>query len=311
MNSKMLGILLVATALVCASIAAVVVSAQNSARAKTLLRAKESAEEAAELAKKKADQEAAAETAKARAAEAEAARAKDERLAKEAAAKQAKTDAAAAEENRKAAEAARKTAEKNAEAARANQQAKKHEAEAAASARAKAEAEKKTAEAKASEAASRLAMEKLKAEKDLAETKRMELLKIDYETWGRDLNELAQELAERERALAPEKTVDDLAWAGGSKEDTVFDADGKLTKRPKAPYLAENDKRLSRGARRLARAERLAGEASATNAVRVRAEMVDMLTKLKNQALREDRVLDANYYQSVMTALYPDAPPAK
>lgn len=311
MNPKMLGILLGATALVCASVAAVVVSTQNSARAKTLLRAKDAAVEAAELEKKKADQEAAAEAAKARTAEAASAKAKEERLAAEAAEARAKADAVAATENRKAAEAARKTAEKNAEAARANQQAKKAEAEAASAARAKAEAERKAADAKAAEAASRLAMEKLKAEKELAETKRMELLKIDYETWGRDLNELAQELAERERALTPEKTIEDLSWAGGGKEDTVFDADGKLCKRPKAPYLAENDRRLSRGTRELARAARLADEASATNAVRVRTEMVAMLTKLREQAVREDRVLDADYYQDVMDALYPEAASGK
>ena len=310
MNPKMLGIALGSVALVCASIAAIVVSTKNSARARTLLRAKEAAVEAAELEKKTADQEAAAEAAKARATEAEAKRAKEDRVAKEAAAKQAKADAEAAKENRKAAEAAKVASEKNAEAARANQQAKKHEADAAADLRAKAEAEKKAAEAKASEAASRLAMEKLKAEKELAETKRLELLKVDYETWGRDLKEWAQELAERERALTPEKTVDDLSWAGG-KEDTVFDEDGKITKKAKEPYLAENDKKLSRATRALSRVERLADEASATNAVRVRTEMVAMLTKLREKALREDRVIDADYYQSVMTALYPDAASGK
>ena len=306
MNSKMLGIVLGAVALVCAAIAAVVVSTQSSARARMLLRAKEAAVEAAELEKKRAEKVADAEAAKARAAAADAARAKDERVAAEAAANQSREDAVTAKESRLAAETAKAAAEKNAETARANQQAKKLEADAAADLRAKAEAEKKAAENKASEAASRLAMEKLKAEKELAETKRLELLKIDYETWGRDLKEWAQNLEERERALTPEKTIEDLSWAGG-KEDTVFDENGKLSKKAKEPYLAEKDKRLSRGTRELARAERLVAETSATNAVRVRAEMVAMLTKLKEQAVREDRIVDANYYQSVISAFYPDA----
>ena len=163
----------------------------------------------------------------------------------------------------------------------------------------------RAAEASTAEASAKLESEKLKAEKVLAEAKILELRKTDFETLARDLADWKADLEERERALAPEKTIADLSWAGGM-EDTIIDADGNVKKQEKKVYDPEKDATLPPGARRLFREERLAAEAAATNAAAVRDSLVAKLESLRDRALAEGRVIDAEFYSGSIESLYPD-----
>ena len=151
----------------------------------------------------------------------------------------------------------------------------------------------------------KLQAEKLRSEKVIAEAKALELMKIDFTTWQRDLLELEQSLGERERALKPEKTIADLSWVGGV-EDRVSDENGNLRVLKKEPYLAENDKSLSRGDRRLSKAERLTSESEEREAGKLRERLVARLERLYVNALKEDRVIDAEFYRKNLKSLYPD-----
>ena len=110
---------------------------------------------------------------------------------------------------------------------------------------------------------------------------------------------------ERERALTPDKTVADLAWVGGV-EDKIIGTHGTLQVVKKQPYLAENDRTLPRQSRRLARAQRLVAEDEARHAGEVRSKIVSDLEKLYVEALKEDRVVDAEFYKQNLKTLYPD-----
>ena len=106
-------------------------------------------------------------------------------------------------------------------------------------------------------------------------------------------------------ALRPEKTIADLSWAGG-EEDSVIDDKGNVTKKAKAPYLPENDRALPRATRMLARSERLAGAAADDAAAKSRAAVVAALEPLYVAALKEDRVVDADFYRKSLLSMYPD-----
>jgi hypothetical protein len=94
-------------------------------------------------------------------------------------------------------------------------------------------------------------------------------------------------------------------WVGGM-EDKVVGADGTIKTVKKELYLAENDRALPKSSRRLARTERLIAEDEAGHADAVRAEVIATLEKLYIQALKEDRVVDAEYYKANLKSLYPD-----
>ena len=207
-------------------------------------------------------------------------------------------------ENRKAAEAT--AAEAKSRAAEAKSRAEEAKAAAAAARDAKdAEAAKAEAEeAKAKTAADKLAADKLKAEKILAEAKLLELRRIDFETIERELAEWRRDLEERERALTPEKTIADLAWAGG-QDDSVLDENGNVTKKVKEPYLAENDRTLPRASRSLAKAERETREELAAQTEMTRDSLVASLEKLYIAAIKEDRVTDADFYRRSIRSLSP------
>ena len=128
---------------------------------------------------------------------------------------------------------------------------------------------------------------------------------MDLESFARDLAERERDLAEREQALQPEKTIADLSWAGG-EDDSVIDDNGNVTKKPKTVYLAENDNTLPLATRLLARAERLSGEANAEASSRTRETVVALLESLYVAALRENRVVDADYYRKNLISMYPD-----
>ena len=147
--------------------------------------------------------------------------------------------------------------------------------------------------------------EKLKAEQVLAEAKLLELRKADFETLARDLAEWKADLEERERALKPEKTITDLAWAGGM-EDTIIDAEGNVKKQEKVVYNPETDMSIPAESRRLAHAERVVGEELAERSGKVRDTLVSSLERLYRQALAEDRVVDAEFYRKSLKSLYPE-----
>ena len=166
----------------------------------------------------------------------------------------------------------------------------------------------KVAEAEAAKAqaeADRLAIEKSKADKVIADAKLQELRRLDLESFARDLAERERDVAEREQALRPEKTITDLSWAGG-QEDSVIDDKGNITKKPKTVYLPENDRTLPRATRRLSKTERQTAEETDAAAKRVRDSVVATLEALYVAALKEDRVVDADYYRKNLRAMYPD-----
>ena len=298
-------IALVAVAVVVAAIAAMVVSSKRAAEANAVAERAAAEAEKATAERKASEKAAAGEEAKRAAAEAEKAKAVELRKAKEAEAEKAEFEKeTAAREKAKAVEI-RKARDAEADAARENRLAEKAKAEAALAEKQKADALAKAERAKADKAAEEAAYEKLRSEKTIAEAKLLELRKTDFETLARDLREWQQDLEERERAITPEKTITDLNWAGGA-EDSVIDADGTVRKKAKVPYLAENDRTLPRETRALAKAERLLQEAHDDGVTVVRSHLTASIERLYAQALKEDRVVDANYYRDVLKSLDPD-----
>ena len=160
-------------------------------------------------------------------------------------------------------------------------------------------------QAKADAEAAKLAQEKLKADRIIAEAKAMELRKIDYETLERDLLEWKLDLEERERALKPEKTIADLEWAGGM-EDTIIDDKGNVTKQVKKVYDPEKDMELPEQSRRLARTNRKLREAQDAKVADTRDTVVKTMEKLYVAALKEGRVIDADFYKKNILIMYPD-----
>lgn len=265
----------------------------------------ESEEAAANSAERKARSEAAAEASRASAKAAELKIAEEKRAEKESAAEEAAAAAAKAKDDRARAEA---------EAARAESERKRFEAEsekskadrdakAAEKEKAKLEAQKakSLAEAeslKAQAAADALAREKLRSEAVVAEAKLYEAQALDLANLERELRDYKRELDERERALRPEKTIKDLASTGEGEEEERRKADGKI--------LPENDKRLPRETRTLAKASRESAEESARLSAAARSNTVSRLERLYVEAVKEDRMVDADFYRVELKRMYPD-----
>jgi hypothetical protein len=262
--------------------------------------------DSAESAKAKA---AAEETEKAQAvkreAEAKAAAAADSRAAAEAQARAAADAKVAAEKDERAKKAAAEAAKATREAAVAKREAESAALKAAEAKKAAAKAEENAAAMKAQAAADALAAEKLRSEKVIAEAKSLEFMKIDFQTWQRDLTELEQSLAERERALRPEKTIADLAWVGGG-EDMEVGEDGTVKAKKRRKYRTEDDMSLPRSSRALARAERSVAESTESDLSAVREKVIQRLERLYAAALKEDRVVDADFYRESLKSFYPD-----
>ena len=125
-----------------------------------------------------------------------------------------------------------------------------------------------------------------------------------YEELNAELLEYQRELDERERALRPEKTIADLAWL--PDEDTEVDENGRARPRKKEPKLPENDTTLPKETRALAKANRMRAQADDVLAEAARARVVAPIEKLYVAALKEGRIVDAEYYRGVLKSMYPD-----
>lgn len=304
MNGKIISIVSVSAAVVIAAFAAIYVTNGRSAVARAELEKAELAKDAAKEAAKKANAEATAARANAE-AKADAAKAAEANLkAKEAERETARLASEKAKTDKETALANRAKAEAEAQASSDAKQAEKAKAE---TARSEAEKAKSVAAAEASKAeAAEAALEKerLVAEKVIAEAKAYELKQLDLATFERELLDFKRELDERELALRPEKTIEDLVWV--SKDDTVFDENGVAKKKEKVPYLAEEDRSLPRATRALAKAERLLREESDVGLAEARATTIGVLEKLYVEALRKDQAVNAEFYRNTIKSTYPD-----
>ena len=291
-------------AMIVAAVSAVVVMNKREAIQRAAAAEAEANEAAEKETTRQARLEEAAAASQAQAAEAERKAAEENRTAQEAARDAAASAAAKAAADREAAVANRAAREAEAATAADNKAAAKAQAEAA-----KAEAEKaKAAEneevARAESALAALEKERLQSERVIAEAKLYELKQLELVEMERELLEWKRDLDEREAALRPEKTVADLTWI--STDDSVIDADGNLVKKEKSDYRPENDPTLPPAARRLAGVERRLDEARTARRSDARTAQVARLEKLLADALREDRITDADYYRKTLQTLYPD-----
>lgn len=308
MNGKVVSTVAVCLAIIAAAVAGVIVTGNRAAEARAKAAKAESDEARAASEAKKAKAEESAEASRAAAAASEAEKALQNRKAKEAerdaerlALAKAKEEKAKSEADAEAAKARAREAADLRAAEKAKSDAEKAAAE---SAMAVAEAEERKAEAEAQAAADTLATEKLKSDAIIAEENLLYLRKINFEEIERDLIEYRQELDERERALHPDKTAADLTWVGEREADVIGGETNRV--RRTAKPLPENDMQLPRETRALAKAERLAAEGDAARAAETRAELVATLERLYIAALREDRVVDADYYRKSLKSFYPD-----
>jgi hypothetical protein len=295
----------ICVAVIAASIAYIKGNMSREAEARLLAEAAQSEEAKATAEKRTAEANKLAKLSEQRTAEANQKAQEAEREAQRAKENSAIIEKAAAEENRKAKVAEMKTAEENREAAYAKRAEAEAKAKAADDEKKKAEALKLQAELTAQAKADALAVENLQSEAKIAEAKRLELMRIDFARIEQQLVEWQQDLEEREAALKPEKTIADLAWAGGN-DDKIFGTNGTVIVKKKEPYLAENDKALPAGTRKLAKTIRLMEEREKASADLVRERTIAVLEKLYIAALKEDRVVDADFYKKSLKSLYPD-----
>jgi hypothetical protein len=284
------------------ALAGVYVMNAREAVARAQLRAAESREAAAKDAARQAQSEEKLATANANALKAQAVAEEENRKAKEAEsvtmraeAEKAKADSAAAAATKAAREAEAAAAADTRAAEKAKAETAKAEAE-----RAKAKAQAEAAKAQAE--ADKLAREKLVADKIIAEARLWELKAIDLATLEKELNDYKRELDERELALRPEKTIKDLASFGSDEPEEKDDT----------PLLPENDPGLTRGVRRLAKASRESRENIEALCQKAREVTLGKVRRLYDEAVRDNRLMDVEYYRSVLKSLYPDwddAPP--
>lgn len=295
----------IAIAVITAAIAAMVVNGDRKDEAKA--REKTAANE---LKIRRSEADAAADLAKARA---------DERIAEVANAQaesnalvRARLERETAEENRIAAEAesaAKEAALKLAKEESAKAEAVRDEARLTAE-KTRNEATTASANAKAAEAkleAARLEAEAAanSAEKLAARERELASREQEIVEWRDRLAAREAELIEWARELEPEKDIAALSSAGGP-EDSVFDSEGRIVKLEKKPYDPEKDPKLPRASRTLARAERLMRESTDRTIAESRAEVVRRLEAIYVQALKEDRVVDADSIRANLESLYPD-----
>ena len=182
-------------------------------------------------------------------------------------------------------------------------------AQAQADIRAAKEAELKTKKAEAAKAQAEAQLEaevtagkEAMARKEEAESLKLKtnldevaVLKDTYERWLGELNDYKRELDEREAAMHPDLTAEDLFMLGEEEKPGA-----------EAEVLPENDRRLTKGERELARMKRLQAEAQEASALATREEIEYRLTALMRQAIKEDRVPDAKFYYRTLKSFYPD-----
>jgi flagellar biosynthesis GTPase FlhF len=304
MNAKNVSIIAICVAVIVAGISGVVISMQRA--------------DAARAAADKAASEETIATKKAREAELERATAAQNAREAEAKAESEKAALAAAEaENEKLKLENQNLAEKRAlaaeERAKADAEAKK-----AADLKAAKDAELKTAKEnadaeRAKEAAAADELARAEATKAIREAETLKLKvsmaelaaeKQRYEELTAELLEYQKELDERERALRPEKTIADVSWL--PDEDIDIDENGRPRPRKKEPKLPENDPMLPKETRELAKANRIRAQADDILAETSRTRVVAPIEKLYVAALKEGRIVDAEYYRAVLKSMYPD-----
>ena len=304
MNAKVILIIAICVAVIVAGVSGVVISMQRADAARAAAD-KAASEEAiasknareAEIARATAAQNARAAEAKAESEKAAlaAAKAENEKLKLEnenlvekralAADERAKADAEAktAADLKAAKDAELKIAKENADAERSKAQAVADEL-------ARAEATKAIREAETLKL--KVSMSELAAEKQRYEELNAELL--DYQ----------KELDERERALRPEKTIADVSWL--PDDDLDIDENGRPRPRKKEPKLPENDLTLPKETRELAKANRIRAQVDDILAKDSRARVVAPIEKLYVAAVKDGRIVDAEYYRQVLKSMYPD-----
>lgn len=309
MKSKVLAAILASVAVILAAIAGIVVTSKraDAARLAQLRAENEEARAAQEAKKAKAEQLAAEAQAAAKKSAAE--EAQETRQAEQARQATAKIERERAIAEARKAESEAKTASDQAKAAEAVRAAEKAKVEAARieseKVRTVADAAQARAEAEAQAAASKLAAEKLKSDAVIAEAKVLELRQVDFETLERELLEFKLELDERERALHPDKTASDLVWVGEREADVIGGASNAVKRAKKVRVLPENDRTLPPESRQLARIERVFSENRKADFAASSNRIVRTLERLYVEAVREDRVVDADYYLENIRLFYP------
>jgi DNA repair exonuclease SbcCD ATPase subunit len=304
MNNKILASIAISIAVIIAAIAGIVITNNRATVARQNAKTAESQADKARAVARKAEAEQGKAEAAAKAAEENAKRAQEERKVREATLESEKVQLETEKVAEKRAKEERVKAEADAKAASEVRKAKEADVKAAVAGKAKAEAEAKKAEEERlkAELVARAAAEKAKAAAD--ERAILEKKVLDFETWQRELADYEAELNEREKALHPDKTAaENLTWVGEREADEIGGQTNVVRRKKKV--LAENDPRLPVESRKLAMAERLA-TAKLDGAVNVSSnEVVTILARLYEEAIRADRIVEANYYLQNIRVLYP------
>ena len=304
MNGKLVSVLAICAAVIVGGLSGVIIMNKREAVARANLARAESEEARAASEAKKARSDESAALAAAAAAESSAKASTENRAAKEAASEAEKLALARAKEERAKSEADAEAARERAREASENRAAEKLSADAAI---AKAEEAKAVLDAEAARAAAATAdrdAENARLEAKKSEEELLRLRQIDFVAIARDLDEYRKELDEREAALRPEKTAADLAWVGEREADVIGGESNRV--RRVAKPLPENDMDLPRETRMLARAERLKREEDVLRNSVSSNIVVSVLERLYLQAVREDRVVDAQYYLKNIKMHYPN-----
>ncbi|MCR5413288.1 MAG: hypothetical protein K6F50_01000 [Kiritimatiellae bacterium] len=254
--------------------------------------AKRKAQEAirkAELDGEKAKADAEKAKADAEKAKADAEKAKADAESRKAEADKARHEAETAEANRVAAEADKAAAKAAADAQKSEESKAKIEAD----------AKIRVAEAEAERVRQLAAAEDAKA-------RTLELRRMDLEGLARELAAVKRDLDQREEALKPEKTIKDLLTTSEPAEDDMLS--------PREPLLPENDMSITRESRELARSRRLEREMLELVAAETKSNVITRLERRYVEAVRADRLADAEFYRSEIKRMYPGwvyTPPAK
>jgi len=313
MNNRIMATVCVSVAVLAASVAAIVVTNNRATVARAQAAKAESREAIASSEAKKAKADAATEQSRQAAKEAEAKSAEEQRKARELELQTAKAneaaETAAAERARQEAQKARDEAQTAADAraeAKAKESAAKAELE---KTRVAAMAEVAMSNAVAQAAADALAAERVRAEKTLAEAKLYEDRKIDFETWQARLLELEQELAEQKRALTPDVGINDstnIVWVADREADIIGVDTNALARLKRPKVRPENDLTLPEATRKLSRMERELREEVAGGLSSASNKVIKSLTRLYVQAVRDGRVVDAQFFRQSIKHYYPN-----
>jgi len=303
MRMSPITIVSICAAVIAASVSAVMVSMNRADAARAFADAETAAADSETAQAKIKTAERDVENAKRRTAEAEAKAKADELEAQKLAKEKAEIDAKIAADNRAEAEAEAKIATEKADAQRALREAEKAKVDVARSEEAKAKALAKAEASKVVSETARLETEKLRSQYAIAEVQLLELRRTNYLALAVEYAQLNDELKELKKAFEPEKTITDLEFA---EEEKTFDANGNVTNAVKVVYNPEKDMSLPESTRRLAKAMRIDREMETNRVAMVRESIVKPLEALYEQALRDGRVIDAQYYRSNILSMYPD-----